>query len=211
MIKTTEEELGFRPLIDPNSKFKPVKQIFSGYEIEKRQLLFTHEEDFTRRKNGLVLYNEVLTNGVLIEQGYVKDIPQAAEMLNTLGINLNDFKPNTIRFRRFGEGYKDKEISPYRYVLTLKNNKDTKKREAEFKLSRAQFEEFWADTKGARVLKKRLKKTIKNFVFEIDAFCDRLLLIGETEVMKEDDLLLVPKMGHDITGDKNFTNKALSR
>lgn len=210
-METNKKE--FRPLIQDTSKFMPVKQIFAGFEIEKRQLLLTVEQDHTKNKNGSVIYDEVLRDGVTIEQGYVKDITQAVKLLKKLKIDINtgDFKPNTIRIRRFGEGYKSKKISPYKYVLTLKDRKETKKREAEFKLSSQQFETYWPWTEGARVIKKRLKKKIKGFEFEIDAFTDRFLLIAECEVKKEKDMENVPKMGMDITNLKDWSNKALSR
>jgi CYTH domain-containing protein len=197
----TEEVLGFRPLIKPDSKMKPLKQIFNGFEIEKRQLLLTVEEDHTRAKNGLVTYNEVLENGVDIRQGYIKDVQQAKSVLTELGISLNEFQPNTIRLRKYGT----------KYILTLKDNKGTKKREVEFKLSRAQFNKYWPITKGARVTKKRLEKKIKGHLFEIDAFTDRFLLIAECEVQSEEALSAVPKMGMDITGNSSWTNKRLSK
>lgn len=210
MAKETAQE-NFRPLINPDSKMKPLKQLFSGFEIEKKQVLLTKEEDFTKNKNGLEIYNEVLENGVLIEQGYIKDIPKAAEVLQELGINLNDFKPNTIRLRSFGVGYKKKGISKCRYVLTLKDKKETKKREAEFKLTQELFEKYWPLTEGARVQKKRFRKVIKKHEFELDAFTDRILLLAECEVTDEAKLEKIPKLGMDVTNDKNWSNKAISK
>lgn len=207
----TEEELGFRPLVNPDSKLKPLKQIFAGYEIEKRQVLLTLEEDHTRGKNGLTIYNEVLSEGVLIDQGYVKDIQVAVRILNELGISLNEFKPNTIRFRRFGFGYKVKKVSKFRYVLTLKDRKETKKREVEFKLTESQFQKYWPETIGARVQKKRMWKRNKGFDFEMDAFVDRILLIAECEVDDEARLEKVPILGMDVTNNSLWTNKTLSK
>lgn len=201
----------FRPLVDINSKFKPMKQIFNGYEIENRQVLHTMEKDHTKKGNGLILYDEVLQHGVIINQGYIKDIQVAVNILNELGISLNDFQPNTIRFREFGEGYKSGKVSPCKYVLTLKDRKQTKKREVEFKLKRTQFEKYWPMTEGARVMKKRMKKKIKGHLFEVDAFIDRVLLIAECEVTKEEDLAKVPKLGMEVTGNKDWTNKTLAR
>jgi CYTH domain-containing protein len=200
-IPMTEEELGFRPLIKPDSKMKPLKQIFNGFEIEKRQLLCTKEEDHTKRKNALTIYNEVLETGTDIKQGYIKDIQEAIRVLTELGISLNEFKPNTIRFRKYGT----------KYILTLKDRKDTKKREVEFKLSRVQFYKYWPLTKGSRVTKKRLEKKIKGWDFEIDAFTDRFLLIIECEVDAVEKLDKVPVMGMDITSNSAWTNKSLSK
>lgn len=208
-MSTTEPT--FRPLISPDSKFQPLKQIFNGFEIEKRQVLITIEEDHTKQKNGLVFYNEVLEKGILIEQGYIKDIQRAVEILEELQINLNEFKPNTIRFRRFGTGFKKAGVSDYKYVLTLKDRKETKKREVEFKLSQEQFDKYWLDTKGARVEKKRMWKTIRKHEFEIDAFTDRFLLIAECEVDSEEALKIVPKLGMDVTNNNVWSNKTLAK
>lgn len=208
---TKNQEAPFRPLINPNSKFQPMKQIFAGYEIEKRQLLLTVEKDFSKKGNALLIYDEVLREGVLINQGYIKDLPTAAAALQELGVELNEFKPNTVRLREFGPGYKTKKVSPYRYVLTLKDRKETKKREVEFKLTKSQFEKYWPSTEGARVQKKRMRKKIKGFNFEMDAFTDRILFIAECEVNDEKDLKKVPGIGMDVTNDNRWSNKSLSR
>lgn len=199
--KVGEATPEMRPLVTQDSK-KPLKQIYSGFEIEKRQLILTLEEDFTKKKNGLALYDRILREGTPIEQGYIKDIQKVVAILPKLGIQLSpEFKPNTIRLRKYGP----------KYILTLKDRKETKKREVEFKLDKKTFNELWPETEGARVYKRRLKEKTKGFVFEYDAFTDRLLCIAETEVTKEEELENVPKLGMDITHDKNWTNKTLSK
>jgi CYTH domain-containing protein len=198
----TEKELGFRPFILPSSKIAPVKQLFAGYEIEKKFILLTLEKDHTKNQNGQTLYNEVLENGTKIRQGYIKDIPKAIQLIKKLGIKLNpEFKPNTIRLRQYG----------LKYILTLKDKKETKKREVEFELSRAEFNKHWAMTKGARVEKKRLEKKIKGHLFELDAFTDRFLLLAECEVTDEKLLEKVPKLGMDVTNNSAWANKNLSK
>ena len=201
----------FRPLIDPSSKIKPVKEFFIGEEIEKKFILQTIEQDYTKNKNGITLYDEVLKEGVTIDQGYVRDIQVAVVILQELGISLNDFKPNTIRLRQFGVGFKTKGVSKHRYVLTLKDKKPTKTREAEFKLTQEQFDKYWPHTKGARVHKKRMLKTIRKHSFELDAFMDRFLLIAECEVEKQELLEKVPVLGNDVSNDKNWSNKSLAK
>lgn len=190
----------FRPLITENTKFQPVKQIYNGFEIEKRFLLMTKEEDTSKNKNGLEIYNEVLEGGTIIKQGYIMDIQRAKDILDELQIEL-DFKPNTIRFRQYGKDF----------ILTVKDRKDTKKREVEWELSKKQFNTYWPETQGNRVEKKRLVKTIKKHKVEIDAFTDRFLLIAEIEVSDEAMMDKLPKLGMDITGNKNWSNKALSK
>ncbi len=206
-----QQVLDFRPLIAETSKRKPMRQIYMGFEIEKRFLLFNLDEDTSKKSNGLHIYNQTLQGGVLINQGYIKDIQVAVKVLDELGIELNEFQPNTIRLREFGTGYKKAGVSDHRYILTLKDRKEVKKREAEFRLTKEIFDKYWPCTQGARVQKKRMIQDIKGFKFEFDAFTDRILLIVECEVDKEDLLEQVPKLGRDITGDMNYTNKNLAR
>ena len=69
-------------------------------------------------------------------------------MLEELGIVLNEFRPNTVRLRK----------TPEMYILTLKDRKETKRREVEWELDRKTFMNYWKHTKGARVRKVRLEK-----------------------------------------------------
>ncbi|WP_396190266.1 hypothetical protein [Flavobacterium sp.] len=201
MAKEQTEDLGFRALVTPENKFKPVKQIYNGYEIEKRFLVLTVEEDFTKNQQGLKLYNEILETGTTIEQGYITDIQRAKEVLEELEIDL-DFRPTTIRFRKYGT----------QCILTVKDRKETKKREVEWELDPKQFRKYWRETKGARVYKKRMVREVKGYQVEYDAFTDRLLLIAEIEVTSEKELLKLPKIStSDITGQKQWTNKTLSK
>ena len=191
---------GDKPLVTPNNKLKPLKQIYAVYEIEKRYVVITKEEDHSKNKNGLETYNLVLEQGTKIRQGYIKDIQKAKEILDELGIEL-DFRPNTIRFRQYGK----------KFILTVKDRAETKKREVEWKLTRAQFNKYWPLTIGARIEKKRYVKKIKGFDVEIDAFTDRFLCIAEIEVDDEKMLPKTPKLGMDVTGDNKWTNKTLSK
>jgi CYTH domain-containing protein len=191
-----------RPLVNPQSKFKPVKELFSGYEIEKKFILATVEEDHTKNKNALTLYNEVLANGTTIRQGYIKDFSVAHEMLQALDIELtDDFKPNTVRLRQYGSDY----------ILTLKDKKETKRKEVEWELDKKTFNTYWKHTKGSRVEKKRWVKKLKGFDVEYDAFTDRFLLLAEVEVTSEKDLVKVPKLGMDVTNNSQWSNKTLSK
>lgn len=191
-----------RPLVNPQSKFKPVKQIYSGWEIEKKFVLATIEEDYTKNKNSLIVYNQVLMLGTPIRQGYIKDFRIAQEMLQSLGIELTeDFKPNTVRLRQYGT----------QYILTLKDKKETKRKEVEWELDKKVFAKYWKHTSGSRVEKKRMVKKLKGFEVEYDAFTDRYLLLAEVEVSKESELSKVPKLGMDVTNNNQWSNKNLSR
>lgn len=197
--KTTKPE--FRPLVEPGSKFKPVKELFNGYEIEKRWVLMTIEEDHTKQKNALKIYNDALEKGEKYEQGYIKDFQIAIEMLGALGIKLKEFQPNTVRLRK----------TPKQYILTLKDRKETKKREVEWELDKKTFFAYWKYTKGARVSKTRWETKVKKNTVVFDAFTDRILLMAEIEVSDESLLDGLPKLGMDVTGIKEWTNKSLSR
>ena len=197
--EVVEEKPEFRPLVKENS-LQPARQLFSGYEIEKRWVLLTKEEDHTKSKNGLELYDEVLQKGKRIEQGYIHDIQKAKEVLDALGIEL-DFKPNTIRLRKYGADF----------ILTVKDRKETKKREVEWELNKKSFLQFWPLTKGARVYKTRLVKEVKGNKVEMDGFTDRFLLLAEIEVDDEAKMDKLPKLGMDVTGNKSWSNKALAK
>ena len=121
----TEQELGFRPLIK-KSNIPVVKQLYSGYEIEKKFILAKIETDYTKNQNSITRYNEVMERGTSILQGYIKDIQQAILMLNELGIEPNEFEPNTIRLRRLGNDWGEDII----YILTLKDRKEIKVRDS---------------------------------------------------------------------------------
>src|SRR5690606_20155455 len=124
---------------------------------------------------------------------YIKDMMKAKDVLDELGIILNDFKPNTVRLRKYGN----------QYYLTLKDRGETKKREVEYTLDKKVFNKFWPLTKGSRAYKTRMVEEIKGYKVEMDAFTDRYLIIAEIEVVKEKELDKVPKLGMDITGNKD--------
>lgn len=196
-----EDKPTFRSLLGEDNKLKPARELFSGFEIEKRFLILTYEADFTKKQNGISMYHEALSNGDRYAQGYVTDMEVAIEMVGELGI-VPAFKPNTIRLRK---------INDDKFILTLKDKKETKRREAEWELDRKTFNRLWKLTEGHRVYKNRLVKKIKGHTFEIDAFTDRYLCMVECEVKEEKHLADVPKMGHDVTTDKAWTNKALAK
>lgn len=196
-----QEQPTHRPLLGGGNKFKPIKELFNGFEIEKRWLILTEEEDYSKNKNGVTLYNEALRNGERYEQGYITEMDVAVETISSLGI-VPDFKPNTVRLRKIGTST---------FILTLKDKKETKRREVEWELDRKTFNSLWKLTKGHRVYKTRLEKKIKGNLTVIDAFTDRYLLMAEIEVKDEKELESLPKLGFDVTKDSSWSNKALSK
>lgn len=199
--KKAEPKPAVRSLLGEDNELAPFKEIYNGFEIEKRFVLFTPKEDYTKKKNGLILYNEVLEDGKRYAQGYITDMPTAIDMVSSLGIKPA-FQPNTIRLRM---------IDDKTFILTLKDKKETKRREVEWELDKKTFRKLWPLTKGHRIYKRRLEKKIKGYNVEIDAFTDRILLIAEIEVMEEKELDALPKLGFDVTKDSSWSNKAMSK
>jgi len=172
-----------------------------GYEIENRQILCTAKKDYTKGKTANTTYNEVLEHGKEIRQGYIKDKTIYGKILKEFKIKLPTFKIDTFRFRKYGVNY----------FITIKGPKKLCKDEMEYKISRAKFLKYWPLTKGYRIHKKRLEKRIGGFIFELDAFTDRYLLIAECEVDKVGELKMVTKLGKDITNSSKWSNKNLSK
>lgn len=200
-MSEVDKELGFRPLVAEDNKRKPLIQIYNGFEIEKRWVILTVEEDHSKAGNGLVLYNRALERGDAYEQGYILDMEKAREVVVELGI-VPQFEPNTIRFRK---------INNSRFIFTLKDKKETKRREVEWELDRKTFNHFWPLTTNARITKRRYIKEVKGNEITFDAFTDRLLLMVEIEVKDEELLKTLPKMGFEVTGDSNWSNKKMAK
>lgn len=198
--KPKEQEPSFRPLVAEGTTFKPLKQIYNGFEIEKRWVVLTVEEDHSKAKNGVVLYNRALEKGDAYEQGYILDMDKAREVVSELGI-IPDFQPNTVRLRK----------TPTQYIFTLKDKKETKRREVEWELDKKTFAKYWPLTKGARVTKRRYITEIRGNETIFDAFTDRYLLMAEIEVKDEKLLESLPKMGFEVTGDSTWSNKKLAK
>lgn len=191
----------FRPLVAKANTFKPLRQIYNGFEIEKRWVILTVEDDYSKAKNGKNLYDKALQNGDAYEQGYIMDMNEAIKMTQELGI-VPDFQPNTIRLRK---------INNSKYIFTLKDKKETKRREVEWELDKKTFLKYWPLTKGHRVTKRRYITEVKGNEVMFDAFTDRYLLMVEIEVKDEAKLDSLPKMGFEVTGDSSWTNKKLAK
>jgi CYTH domain-containing protein len=191
----------FRPLVGEGNKFKPLRQIYNGFEIEKRWVVMTVDDDHSKAKNGKQLYNKALENGDSYEQGYIMDQAQAVEMVAELGI-VPDFQPNTVRLRK---------INGKKFIFTLKDKKETKRREVEWELDRKTFNKYWPLTIDHRVTKRRFITNVKGKEVMFDAFTDRFLLMVEIEVKDEKELETLPKMGFDVTNDSSWTNKKLAK
>lgn len=179
-------------------------KISDGHEIESRQLIDRKDPRF------LDIYNKVLEKGTLIDQGY---LPTDEGTIKALMVDFDftqEFHIDTLRLRKHTiSGY---EYDNYMYVLAVKSDKiDGKRREVEFRMNEKQFRAYWPLTYGRRVQKKRMLETIMGYLFEIDAFTDRILLIAECEVSSVEALPRVPRLGRDITDDTSMTNKKLAK
>jgi CYTH domain-containing protein len=199
--EAAEQPKQFRSLLGEGNALPPAKEVYNGFEIEKRWVLLTPDNDYTKGSNGVALYDKALQNGEEYKQGYITDFEAAREMLEELKIEI-DFKPNTVRLR---------SIADKTFILTLKDKKETKRREVEWELDKKTFYKFWKLTKGARITKRRYETVIKKQAAVLDAFTDRYLLMAEIEVMDEAQLENLPKLGYDVTTDSKFTNKAMAK
>lgn len=176
-----------------------------NFEIEKKFLLMDTKKDYTDRKIGLELYNEVLRHGKEIKQGYIanspKNAPLIAAMIWDFGMVIN-FRFDNVRLRETDGEY---------FYATIKGKGKIKQREEEVEISRANFKKYWSASIHRRVIKKRLVKKINNRLFEIDAFTDRFLLLAEKEVSSEALLFMVPKIGKDVSNNSKYSNKNLAK
>lgn len=174
-----------------------MKQIKKGKEFERKLLVWHIEKNYTNRPNEEIhrLMNTILSLGIQIKQGYIKDENKQRRIIKQLNIVL-DFAPDTLRLRKMGKDY----------FITLKSENDD---EDEYKISEKEFYKYWHLTKGKRIYKKRLSQA----GIEYDMFTDRSLLIIEKEVKskKEESQPFEGEMGLDITNDKTWSNKNICK
>jgi CYTH domain-containing protein len=174
-------------------------------EIEKKFLLSDDNSTYISGvlKNIYPTFEELVTdvnrNGMLIRQGYLT-AEEGAVLTQMLCLNPT-FDPTEARLR-------NKDGS---FFFTLKGNGTVERDELEIPISRETFNLYWPQTKGKRVEKIRLKKTLNNYLLEIDFYLDRELVVVEVEVGSREEAENFPALGKDITNDKNYKNKNLAK
>lgn len=99
---------------------------------------------------------------------------------------------------------------------TIKAGAGVSRIEIEEETTPAIFAGVWPLTEGCRVRKRRYRLPDGNLVWEIDEFLDRDLIVAEvelpsTDVEVETPSWLKPYIVREVTGDEQFTNRALAR
>lgn len=146
-----------------------------------------------------ILTADVITNGTRIRQGYLP---------LEIGVNLAqelhceaDFAISEARLRDRGG----------QLTFTIKGEGGTSRGEIETEIDDKTFKEFWHHTRGKRVEKIRLQKSVGGRILEIDVYTDRKLVVAEMEVDSMDDLQRLEPFGEDISEDRRYKNKNLAR
>ena len=102
------------------------------------------------------------------------------------------------------------------YFRTIKLGRGVSRIEIEESTSREIFERLWALTRSCRIRKRRYFVRDDPFVWEIDEFCDRPLVMAEVELTAVDQQptlpeWLAPHVVREVTDDDRYTNMKLAR
>jgi CYTH domain-containing protein len=103
-----------------------------------------------------------------------------------------------------------------RYVRTVKLGRGVERIEVEEPTDRETFAVLWTLTAGRRVQKRRYRVPDGAFVWEIDQFDDRPLVLAEIELPAADTVVsipswLAPVLVREVTDDGRYTNAQLAR
>lgn len=114
------------------------------------------------------------------------------------------------RVRRVREG------GEVRYYRTIKFGKGISRVEVEEETDLFFFRRVWPLTRGKRVRKRRYKVPEGGFVWEVDRFRDRRLVLCEVELPSEDTDAPLPRwlrreLVREVTGEDEFVNLNLAK
>jgi CHAD domain-containing protein/CYTH domain-containing protein len=103
-----------------------------------------------------------------------------------------------------------------RYLRTVKLGQGLKRTEFEEGMESRVFEQLWPLTEGCRVQKQRYRVPEGPYVWEIDVFCDRDLVVAEIELPAEDAAFdipewLAPHLVREVTGEPGYSNLELAQ
>jgi CYTH domain-containing protein len=103
-----------------------------------------------------------------------------------------------------------------RYTRTVKLGHGVERIEVEEAADRDLFEALWPLTEGRRVSKLRYRVPDGDFVWEIDRFRGRDLVLAEVElpaadVVPEPPAWLAPYVTREVTGEPEYLNVNLAR
>lgn len=151
--------------------------------------------------------------GVEIERKYLlTSLPPRAEEVEPLQIEQGYLPGKRIqeRLRRVRNG------AATEYWRTIKAGRGVTRQEVEEETTEPVFEAMWPLTKGRRLTKLRHPVPDGGFVWEIDAFTDRNLVLAEVELDSETQRpeppeWLAPYVVREVTGEDEFVNINLAR
>jgi len=145
------------------------------------------------------LQAKVLAEGTSIVQGYLS-IPTSLLMADLIGLNP-DFEPTEARLRRKADDR----------IFTLKGGEGLARHELEKRVAKEFFEQYWRQTEGRRIAKRRLELPYQGYIAEIDVYTDRDLMVAEVEVLSIEEASSLIALGKDVTTDPRYKNKNLAR
>jgi CHAD domain-containing protein/CYTH domain-containing protein len=103
-----------------------------------------------------------------------------------------------------------------RYYRTMKLGVGLERVEIEEATDATLFKALWSHTKGRRIHKRRHRVEENGVIWEIDEFLDRDLVLAEIELDDRGTMPPIPDwlsavMEREVTGDEEFSNRALAR
>ena len=102
------------------------------------------------------------------------------------------------------------------YVRTVKVGAGLVRTELEEETSAEMFQKMWPLTKGRRLTKKRHRVPQGDFIWEIDEFTDRQLVLAEIELPSAETEVKIPDwlqpwVEREVTGEVAFLNSTLAK
>jgi len=141
---------------------------------------------------------KVNTDGKPIHQGYLNPLV-GREIAAKAKLDV-DFEPAQARLRDYNGTF----------YLTIKGKGVLARNEAEIKISRDIFEQYWPATEGRRIEKTRLVRSFQGHKLEVDLYTDRDLIVAEVETPSHKAAEDIIPIGKDITNDPNYKNHKLA-
>jgi phosphohistidine phosphatase SixA/CYTH domain-containing protein len=149
---------------------------------------------------------------VEIERKYLlRGVPELGAGADVIEIEQGWLPGDQLRERLRRVGRPDGES----YVRTVKLGHGIERIEVEEPASRELFEQLWPLTSGCRIHKQRHRVREGKWLWEIDVFGDRELVLAEVELASAAERpalpdWLAPHVVREVTDDPRFTNLALA-
>jgi CYTH domain-containing protein len=148
-----------------------------------------------------------------IERTYrLRGLPERVSDIRPIEI-LQGYLPGKRIHERIRAAGRDDRASYYR---TIKLGRGIAKIEVQEEMPREMFQTMWPLTDAARIHKRRYVVEDRSFVWEIDEFLDRDLVLAEVELPHPEirpplPTWLAPYVIRDVTGDPAYLNVNLAR